>query len=713
MNLDSYISELLQEAAEKQLNLDPAAVALCLKNWNAELQSGAVQGVAAQELTQEQVENAIRNFLTHISHNNQLKFGFIMPGVYTFAYQCLIKEKNGQPNLFKRAGLTIDSSIINIRISPLEKILLTNPVVQKNLETALQNNEPKFVIGKFAKRDENGNVILKMNSKGKKVPAEEEDRYDFTRKGAIAQKQINEKMEILTPFIEAMKDVKNYSLSEMKFLLDQYNQDTIELQTNEITRRPDFQILEWTPELGKKSESEIAKGVNLVYTTEDGMTKVFAINNQADAIKAGYYQLSVRERMEKLIRAGIVDSDEYMGSQWCVTQARKNNSFYSSYRQFASTSDIKDYTFYLVVNNHLDFYDMTDEEIAEKPREWRKLSNLKFYINMFCIQPKNHPSYEESRVRISPLNNGGENKYEWSAVDKKFPGLEQGKEIFQTKKFEDDEMVGGAENVGYNEDSNSPRFIGAQPQSVKRTYIQGPYNQYRGGFFNPGTIGNPEVWRSLDALSKKAYFEAADKDNYLDMFKSSSLFNEIKSEPQVYSDMIYYLKEIHGIPDAMINIKKNILRATYDVNKPYRISEKNKNVMLLKKINGGGFNLIDIEKMEPYVKDGIDYDGDYQNNMGSSMLITTPDEKINYMAQRFDRIKGAEGEDSFWVCYRAGDVKMSFFITNRTFKEMKENGTIKKVEKNVNGKINVRDMMDNPEDLERMQDIDEIIKGLK
>lgn len=714
MNLDHYILELLQEATQ-QTNLDQAAVAVCLKKWNEELASGAAEGVEATQLSKEQVEAAIRNFLVHIVNKNQFQFGFFMPGVYTFGYQGLIKLRGNKPNLFENAGLQLSSDILNIRFSNLERILLTNTKVQADLNRAIEENEPQFSIGRFAGRDENGNVYTVINSKGKTVPdpTKEVDLFEKTSKGAKALSDAKQKIDTLTPYINALSDIKNYSLEEIKFLLDQYNTDTIETQANQIARRPEFQVLPWDQEKGEKSKAEYESGMNLVFTSPDGFTKIYAITDQIDAIKAGYFQLNVKEKWDKLSNKGILTtrgSNDYMGGQWCVTMARKNNTWYSGYRQHASYTDAKDYTFYLVVNNHLDFYSLSEEELLKKPEEWRTLKNLKYYINMFCIQPKNHQGYSDSAVRVSPLNNPGEPLTSWSEIESAFPGIEGAKDVLVSRPFDPDEMIGGEENVGYNEDSNSPRFLGAQSQSVKRTYIAGTER-------TRGTIVNPEVWRSLDTTSKKSYFTYADGNNYLDMYKSAALFNEIKSDPQTYKDMIFHVTVLHKIPNGMENIKKNILKNEFEVDRPYRVSEKNKNVMLLQKRNGGSaYTLYNIDKMEPYVsKDGTEYTGEYIRD--KTMMITkeksgAEPRDTSYTAERYNRIRGAEAEDTFWTIYKIG-APGSYIMSNDTFEQLLSDGVIGQVERDVNGKTNVRNVIDDPEELRRKQDIDEIMKGLR
>lgn len=714
MNLDHYILELLQEAAGQQVNLDGGSVAVCLKKWNEELASGAAEGVEATQLSKDQVEGAVRNFLVHIVNKNQFQFGFFMPGVYTFAYQGLIKHRGGKPNIFDNAGLEISSDIINIRFTNLERILLTNPKVQADLNRAIEENEPKFSIGRFAGRDKDGKVYTITNSKGKQVPdpTKEVDLFEKTEKGAKAYADAKQKIEVLTPFINVLGDIKNYSLEEIKFLLDQYNTDTIETQANQIARRPEFQVLPWDEEKGTKSKAEFDSGMNLVFTSADGFTKIYAITDQVDAIKAGYFQLNVKRKWDQLSGKGILTtkgSNDYMGGQWCVTMAQKNNNWYSGYRQHASYTEQKDYTFYLVVNNHLDFYSMSEEELLEKPEEWRTLANLKYYINMFCIQPTSHQGYRQDQIRVSTLNNPGEPLTSWSTLQKVFPGIEEAKETLVSRPFDPDEMIGGEENVGYNEDSNSPRFLGAQSQSVKRTYIAGTER-------TRGTIVNPEVWRSLDTTSKKSYFDAATSTNYLDMYKSAALFNEIKSDPQTYKDMVFYVTTVHQIPNGMENIKKSILKNEFDVDRPYRVSEKNKNVMLLQKRNGNAYSLYNLDKMESYTsKDGIEYTGDYIRD--KTMMITkekTDSEArdTSFTAERYNRIRGAESEDTFWTIYKIGG-SGSFILTNDMFERLLNDGTISQVERDVNGRTNVRTVIDDPEQLRRLQDIDEIIKGLK
>jgi hypothetical protein len=712
MNLDHYILELLQEAAGQQVNLDPASVAVCLKKWNEELASGAAPGITATQLSKEQVEGAVRNFLVHIVNKNQFQFGFFMPGVYTFGYKALINQRSGKPNLFQNAGLQVSSDILNVRFTNLERILLTNTKVQADLNKAIEENEPQFSIGRFAGRDKDGKVYTVINSKGKAVPdpTKEVDLFEKTAKGAKAYADAKQKIETLTPYINALNDVKNYSLEEIKFILDQYNTDTIETQAGQLARRPEFQVLPWDTEKGEISKSEFDAGLNLVFTSPDGFTKIYAITDQSDAIKAGYFQMNVKKRYEELTQKRIISSNgEYYGNQWCVTMARKNNSFYSGYRQHASYTDNKDYTFYLVVNNHLDFYSMSDEEIQEKPEQWRTLKNLKYYINMFCIQPTNHQGYRDSEVRVSPLNNPGEPHESWSHIEKVFPGIGGAKDILISRKFDDDEMIGGEESVGYNEDSSSSRFIGAQSQSVKRTYIAG--NEY-----NRGTIANPEVWRSLDVTSKKSYFSAADDRNYIDLYKSAALFNEIKSDPQTYKDMVFYVTQVHNIPDGMEKIKKNILKSEFEVDRPYRVSEKNKNVMLLQKRNGNVYSLYDVDKMEPYVsKDGIEYNGDYMRD--KTMMITKERtggeaKDTSFTAERYNTIRGASADDTFWTIYKIGG-QGSYILTDNMFERLLNDGTINQVERDVNGRTNVRTVIDDPEELRRQQDIDEIIKGLK
>jgi hypothetical protein len=701
MNLDHYILELLQEAAEKQLNLDPATVAFCFKKWNAELKAGVAEGVEATQLTKEQVEGAIRNFMQYIAGKNQFQFGFFSGGVYTLAYRSLIAKRANKPYLFQESGLDLNPDIINIRFSPLERILLTNQKVVQDLNLAIQQNQPKFSIGKFAKRDENGKVITKKNDKGKDVPVGEEDVFEYTKKGARFLNLATEKIERLAPFIEVLKDPKNYSLEDMKFILDQYNANTINQQANQIAREVEFTILPWSKDRGNKSKAEYDGGRNLVFSSPDNKIRIYVIKNQADAIRAGYFQSNVKDKWSDLSSRGLVSSDDHMGSQWCVTRAERNNSFYSGYRQYASYSDNKDYTFYLVINDNLNFYDLTDEELAEKPEDWKKLSKLKFYVNMFCIQPESHRGHQPGRVRVSDVTNPGEPYRDWSFIEQRFPGIEAGKEVLKSIPFEADEMIGGEESVGYNENSDSPRFLGAQSQAVKRAYIAGERQ--------PGTIVNPEVWRSLDDISKKAYFEAADARNFRDMYKSAALFNEIKSNPQTYKDMIFYISVVHQIPNGLDVIKDNIIKNDYN-EEPYRISDKNKNIVLLQKRTEPQFHLFNKNTMDYYESNGVDYTGDYLKDK-TMLIIKADNESERFTAERFNRVRGANAEDTFWVIYSFK--KLSYILTNEKFENLISDGVIHKAEKEVNGRINTRDVIDDPEELRRQQDIAEMLKGLR
>jgi len=725
-NLDNYIKKLLQEAKEERkiLNADPAAVNFCFERWNKELENATDDnGMPLKQLTREQVEGAIKNFNTFILQDKQLDLGFMNPQIYTFVFRQMYVPKenkliqNGNINRQKQnrpleqlknyvfGDLPLDPDIINVRFNNIEKVLLNDRAVLNSLNNSIANNEPKFFIAKDAKRDETGNVILRVNDSGKRVPAEMIDVYERTPVGIKYLKSAKEKIEKLQPYIDKLKNIKNYSIDDIKFLLDQYNKNTLQEQAQEIDtiEREMSSGLEWSIKKGNIVNKELKKGRNLVYTSPDGKTRVYGIYDHRDSLRVGYYLRSVKERISELLNKGVVTnkSGMYLGQQWCVTDPNRL-SYYGDYRR---DSGYRKYTFYLLVSDHYDFYNMTDEEIIAKGDEWRDFSNLTYYLDMIDVPLRPTPG----EVAITPINNPGENTVTYEFLSKKFPTFQFDPEIIKPRSYDESEALPNVKALG-NDSIDSPLFWAAQSEAVKLTYIKDQH----------GSISNVNLWRSLSDNLKKAYFDnvrtnaygVVDTGNLKEKFKSISVYKDIVNDKKIfnygYNVLVNIKKGNKGFDqsypgmDAMDFIRTYLLKEEYQED-PYRVSEKNKNVVLYQKRNSPIFHLYNITKMEPYEKDGIVYDGDYKRD--AFLVITKTDNpKDKLTAEKFSKIKDQTEADTFWVIYKLGSSN-SYFLSDEKINELLNNGTLKRVDNN-------KSIMsvDDPSDILKQQDIDEMKK---
>ena len=693
-NLDNYIKELLSEA--KTYNADPADVNVCLKKWNEELRRYGSE----QQLTREEVEGAIQNFLSHIVFKNQFQLGFFNEPIYTFGYRQLHAEEEN--NVFN--GLRLTAQILNIRFSQLDRILKNNDAARRNLEAAIRENAPTFSIGKFAKRDEDGNVILKTVN-GKNVPAEMEEKFEKTEKGIISKNHIDKAFQLLDPFIEKMKDIKNYSVTEIKFLLNLYDQNINVLEAEQLVGADAtlFQDLQPHETKSERVQTELEAGRNLLFTTPDGKTKVYEIFKQTDGLRIGFFLHYVRERLAKLVNEGLVDNDrhESYGGPWCVTQP--DASQYISYREGGGATD-KSYTYYFIENKELDFFHMSDEEIAQKSPEWRKFSNLKYYIDILCYQPKN--MRPENMTRISPVNNGGEHSVTWDFLEEKFPGISGIKSLLtnrpldmQFEKYKKDTRQVVSENP------ESSNFIGGQSIPQKESFITGTQI---GTHWNRGVITRAETWRSFTPGLKKSYCLLTDENNYLNKFGSPELFNEIKSNPNDYTSFVmnvrYTLNQQNSRKaDTFVNdIKMSILRNSFN-EKPWRESKTNPNIKLLEKLNTKVFSLYDLNAMDTYESNGVNYDGLYQKIDFFTIKIENEvgDNPMNlFHAEKYGRERNVENEDNFWTIWRLKDGKGSWFLSNNAVQRLIDDEVIKSSD--INPKLKI---IENPQDIAKYQDI--------
>ena len=692
-NLDNYIKELLSEA--KTYNADPADVNFCLNKWNQELRRHGSE----QQLTREEVEKAIQDFLSNIVFKNQFQLGFFNEPIYTFGYRQLHAEE--EDNVFR--GLTLTAQILNIRFSQLDRILKNNDAARRNLETAIRENAPTFSIGKFAKRDEDGNVILKTVN-GKNVPAEMEEKFEKTEKGIISKNHIDKAFQLLDPFIEKMRDIKNYSVTEIKFLLNLYDQNINALETellvgNDATLFQDLQPHETKSE---RVQAELEAGRNLLFTTPDGKTKVYEIFKQTDGLRIGFFLHYVRERLTKLVNKGLVDNDrdESYGGLWCVTQP--DASQYISYREGGGMTD-KSYTYYFIENKELDFFHMSDEEIAQKSPEWRKFSNLKYYIDILCYQPKS--MRPENMTKISPVNNGGEQSVTWDFLEEKFPGISGIKSLLtnrpldmQFEKYKKDTRQVVSENP------ESSNFIGGQSIPQKESFITGTQI---GTHWNRGVITRAETWRSFTPGLKKSYCLLTDENNYLNKFGSLELFNEIKSNPNDYTSFVMNVRYALNQQNSrkantfLIDIKTNILNNSYK-REAFRVCNLNPNIRMLQLLNSDKFNLFNLETMDFYQKNGIEYDELYIKTGTFAITLEgrETDPTVFKVADKFGKSRGADDDDTFWTVYKRNETKGSIFFTNATMNKLLENGVLKTSERQPQLKI-ITDFSE----LDKFQDI--------
>ena len=700
-NLEDYIKQLLNEAAKMQ-NANPADVNVCLRKWNEEI------GNESEHLTRDEVDNAIKNFLTFLIVTNQFELGFYNGPIYTFGYRQLHGlggSNDGIKYIF--GDLTLTENIINIRFSQLERLLKNDKNVIKSFENAVHNNEPTFSIGKFVKRDEEGNVIRLRDAEGNVIPErnEMEEKFEKTSKAIEAKRALNEKFQILNPFIEKLKDVKNYSLSEIKFILDLYDKkvsdrDVQILETNDALLFKDLQPDDIKNERVQNELFE--QNRNLLFTTPDGKTKVFEIFKQTDGLRIGFFLHYARQRFEKLLRSNVIinDTHESTGSPWCVTQP--DASQYLSYREGGGASD-KSYTYYFIVNENLDFYHMTDEEIAAKDPEWKKFSKLKYYINILCYQP---PSMRiNGYTRISPINNGGEHQISWTELEEKFPGISGVKNLLTNRPLnEEAERYKKDTRVGVSENPRASNFIGLQPIAQKESFILGTQ---RNGVWNRGIITRPETWRSFTPQLKKSYCLNTDENNYLNKFGSPELFSEIRSNPNDYTSFVSNVKFILNQAGSrkantfLIDIKSNILSNSYK-KEPFRVCNLNPNIRMLQLLNSDKFNLYNMESMEYYEKNGIDYNSLYIKT--GTFAITLEgrenDPTIFKVADKFGKSRNVDEDDTFWTIYKRNESKGSMFFTNNTINKLLETGVLKTSEKFPQLKIIV-----DFSELEKFQDI--------
>jgi hypothetical protein len=706
MNLDlnNYIKQLLNEAAKMQ-NSNPADVNVCLRKWNEEI------GDETQHLTREEVDGAISNFLTFIVFTNQFELGFFNGPIYTFGYRQLHAKRSleGNENNSKYifGDLNLSSDIINLRFSQLERLLKNDKNVIKSFEAAVANNQPEFSIGKFVKRDEDGNVVRLRDSDGNVIEGknEMEEKFEKTSRAIEAKRTLDEKFRILTPFIEKLKDVKNYSISEIKFILDLYDKKINDRDIEVLESNDALLFKDLVPDDNKneKVQNELfQQNRNLLFTTPDGKTKVYQIYKQTDGLRIGFFLHYVRNSMEKLLRSGIVENDthEGMGSPWCVTQP--DASQYISYREGGGASD-KSYTYYFIVNEDLDFYHMTNDELAAKNPEWRKFSKLKYYINILCYQPQS--MRREGYTRISPVNNGGEHTISWEELEQKFPGIGGVKNLLTNRPLDESlEKFKKDTRVGVSENPEASNFIGLQPISRKESFIIGTQV---GNHWTRGVITKRETWRSFTPALKKSYCLTTDEGNYLNKFGSPELFFEIKSNPNDYTSFVSNVKfklNEQGSPKAntfLIDIKTNILNNSYK-REAFRVCNLNPNIRMLQLLNSDKFNLFNLETMDFYQKNGIEYDELYIKTGTFAITLEgrETDPTVFKVADKFGKSRGADDDDTFWTVYKRNETKGSIFFTNATMNKLLENGVLKTSERQPQLKI-ITDFSE----LDKFQDI--------
>ena len=409
-----------------------------------------------------------------------------------------------------------------------------------------------------------------------------------------------------------VRDILNYNLNQLEFLINEYPIDQATDNNDEVNRLL-LQKSQFNPESVELSKKlwydESSAIINL-----PGF-RVYKPKNQSDSIKYGWYE---QEMMNK-IRPGH--------HSWCVTwRPTQGSNRWEYYRKEGGT-----------------FYFIIDESKLES----EDINVKKYYLT--ALQIVTGKRYGHRGYEITDITNPGEKEVGWNDVVSLFPQLADFKDLIQPVEFTEEEIAIQDVVSRMNEDSSSPFYFPRRSTKEKKDYINSHLK-----------ISKPESWLSMTKELRELYIVLTNRGEYTYRFPNFELLRIIKKTGfgKLLNDTIKAKENNEGIK----SLSEYLMR---DLNpQEERVGIKNPNIILYKTRRGryGLWNHITSDWLE---KNGDVYEPSYA--LTEEDIYENKNTKDKYY---IDTYSSADG-DYFVSVTHIHDID-SYFFSKQAWERIKD-----------------------------------------
>jgi hypothetical protein len=304
---------------------------------------------------------------------------------------------------------------------------------------------------------------------------------------------------------ENLKDITKYTYKQIRFLIDEYRDDELNIDQRDVFAGKDT----------KPTEEKIEASKNLWFGSDyniinsDGF-RVYAIPDQKTSVKFGYY-------------VEVIHKSFGRNQPWCVTwrpDQQNRTNMWGNYR------------------NERTFYFVIDE--SKGPED-------KYYLG--ALQRDNSTT---SGYRITSVLNDGDTIMNWDEVLRIYPKLAQYKDLISVKPFTQEELEEKNIVGRVTETTGSEFEFKRMPREIKRAYIN-----------NNGVLKKSDSWKSMDEKLRNLYVLTTIRDNLKDKFSNFEFVNEVKkigSEWTLLDNKLKQLGYSDGVAYLMTSLLKNEFR---------------------------------------------------------------------------------------------------------------------------------------------------------
>lgn len=402
--------------------------------------------------------------------------------------------------------------------------------------------------------------------------------------------------------IKNVRDIRSYSLIQIKRLWDEFNPKYPIFGTSSIEKLPVDKVFYET--IGSAAPSNetiqryvrngadninssdanklntlITKSKELWYGTnhliyENNGLRVYNVPNQVTSIAYGWYLYYVRYKYD------------YPGSNWCTTTPNANN-FFSSKRH--------DRSFYFVIDESKKPNTPVDDDPYDSSRY-----EPNFYLSALQV----YPNTQNNKIySVTGVHNPGEPKYDYNNLILLYPNI---KELLDSDKLkyeplQSDELIGGNRNV-------DPVSRIVESEGNEYDFSIRPYNEKEEYINRGGVIREGRSWDSMTKDLKKLYsFATLTTENMFDKFSTSDLYKRLNDgEKKTLETRIKILNPNNDISIILKNIMQN------DFYIDERLSLNKEYLSMYKSRATGNFGIYNVREENWVNHDGVTYDDDYK-----------------------------------------------------------------------------------------------------
>ena len=388
----------------------------------------------------------------------------------------------------------------------------------------------------------------------------------------------NEQSQYFDP--NNLKDIKSYNLQQMSDLYHEFHDPTQEMRREDETFNEGGGM---STEAKRNASEKIWYSNDNVVVDEEGF-KVHYIPDQRTAIKYGYYQQEVRNKMYGY---GWNQKDSIRG-HWCVTGRGSEDSWTNLWGRYRDQGK----TFYLVLDE------------SKKPEEGERATSGQGTSRYYLGALQNHG---RNGWVLTSLLNDGDTDMTWEKIVSIYPQLAEHKDKLPSVAYDASiELNVDTNIVGRLYERPGPLQFAKQSPSVKKAYIDEGH-----------PLKEPHSWETLNSYLRNLYIARTEEGNMYNSYSTTEFLGAIKKTPEFYTLLKNKITAICArtnradIKDKGISVLYlNILNNSYKIE---RKSIDNENLILVKAGDGQPSGIWDLDKNDWATFDGIKYVNKYHH----------------------------------------------------------------------------------------------------